>query len=737
MKTGNYDLHLTDGWLFYDGNFSYPARMPGGDYHATSKAGGALKCLVGFDGSEGWKSISIPHDWLTDREIDSDSDATPGCKRRDVAWYKKKFILPDEPIESAELCFDGVLGIATVYVNGVTAKRNFSGYNRFSAEIGDYLLPGGENEIAVFVDARRHEGWWYEGAGIYRPVYIRFRGELHLLKEDCFVRTSGNTVLADVKFTSAGSVEARLRDSDGKVIAAQEVDGNAAASFALRPDSPKRWSPEHPSLYTVEAVLKKDGQEVDRVSFSVGFRDIVWQGDRGMLLDGDPYRIKGICCHQDHAGLGAAVYPEVEEYRILRLKSLGANAYRCAHHAPTESMLDICDRLGMLVMVENRHFNVSEDTLSQLDALVKLSRNHPCVFLYSLFNEEPWQAELRGKRIAKKLRARVRLLDDTRAVTAAQNGGSLIQHNASEALDVIGMNYNLNAYEKCHILSPEKIILGTENSPTFATRAVYATNSELQIFADNTDEYPRDFSQPLWQTMEAVEKHPFVAGCFVWSGFDHRGEPNPFEYPSVSSHWGFLDSCGFDKNIAHWLRAYYLDEPFLRFSSFADLPKEGDRRVIVFTNAQQGELFSDGRSLGVKEVKNRMLTWDVPSDAKELLAVVQKDGNEISEVCRTPGNNTRLSVTDVTPCGASGEVRILNVCITDECGIAIACENGVLSVEGDIVGVGNGDPNGHHSDKANQIPLFNGMAQVIVRRRGNVKLSYHGLEPHEMKGDKE
>ncbi len=729
MASANYDLDLTGKWLFHSGDFSKRPNLAGGEYHLSSKAGGALKHLEGFCEESAWQEVDIPHDWLTQLPVDETADATPGCKKRDVAWYKKLLTLPDEDIERVELIFDGVLGQCTVFVNGVEAVRNFSGYNRFFADIGDYLLPGSVNEIAVFVDARRHEGWWYEGAGIYRPLCLRFRESTRILKEDCFVRTCGDTVLANLRFTGCCKIKAVLHDPAGRQIAEKTLSGTGEAAFSMELDTPLRWSPEQPQLYSLTVTLEANGKQVDRTAFSVGFRDIQWIPDVGMTLNEKPYPVQGICAHQDHGGLGAAVCADIEEYRISRLKSLGANAYRCAHHAPSETLLDICDRLGMLVMVENRHFNVSEETMKQVDALVKLSRNHPCVFLYSLFNEEPWQNSLRGQRVAAKLRARVRALDDTRAVIGAQNGGLLSDENAAQVLDLIGINYCLSDYEGCHARSPQKLILGTENSPTFATRGVYQTDRTAQVFADNGMEYPADFSQPLWETMETVAKHPYAAGCFVWSGLDHRGEPNPFGYPSVSSHWGFLDSCGFDKNIANWLRSYYLAEPFVRFAAFSDLPAEGSQQVTVYTNCDFAQLFADGCSLGVKAAEHHMILWEAPANAGKLVVIAEKNGKEISATQCRPGKPTQLTVTDANPRGASGKVRILNVRVTDEQGTPVLSENGMLSVEGPVLAVSNGDPNGHHNDKANRIALFNGMAQVITPRKGPVTLTYEDLAP--------
>ena len=721
MATANYDLDLTENWRFHLGDFDRKQNLSGNEYHTTSKAGGALKHLVAFDESANWQEVPLPHDWLTELPVVATQDATKGCKARDMAWYKTSFPLGNEEIESAQLIFDGILGECTVFVNGVVAARNFSGYNRFSAQVDDYLLPNADNEIVVFVDARRHEGWWYEGAGIYRPVRIRLLPEMHIVPEDCFIRTEKNTVIADLQLTGNGIVSATLLDADAAEVATTVLSVNKTAQLKLNIPQPNRWSCENPYLYTLSVTLTQGDVQVDQARFPVGFRDITWN-ENGMCLDGISYRIKGICAHQDHSGFGAAVCEDVEKYRIRRLQSLGANAYRCAHHAPSETLLNICDRLGMLVMVENRHFNTSEDTLRQLDALVKLSRNHPCVMLYCMFNEEPWQSEARGKRIAAKLRQRVHKLDNTRPVTGAQNAGVLLRYNASEALDVVGINYNLDAYERCHELAPKKPILGTENSPTFATRSVYASDRQRQVFADNGVEYPRNFSQPLYETMQSVACNPFVAGCFVWSGFDHRGEPNPFEYPSVSSHWGFLDSCGFDKNIAHWLRAYYLDEPFLRICTYADAPKEGIRSVRAFTNEAAGELFVDGISQGIKNTEHCTLEWEIPAEFHALKIATKN----LTEIYTTPLEKAQLSVINATP---KGKVRILNVCVTDKCGRPVLSENGLLRIDGNVLAVGNGDPNSHHLDKAHQIHLFNGMAQIIVGCTGNITLTYDGLAP--------
>lgn len=730
----NYNLNLEGAWLFHSGGFEYRAPMTGSEYHASAKSGGAVSHLKNFASPESWKSVTVPHDWLTDIPISENLDATPGCKARGVGWYKKSFTLQNEPIVSAELVFDGVLGKSEVFVNGTLAVRNFSGYNRFSVEISDYLLPGEENEIAVFVDATRHEGWWYEGAGIYRPVNILFRDECRLFPENCFIRTEKSSVIADISFLGPCDVRAALFDADGFQISElcesapchESASTQSTKSITLSVPAPIFWSPENPYLYTLRITLEDGERVLDTAEFSIGLRDIKWVPNEGMYLNGKPYLIKGICAHQDHAGLGAALTPEVEEYRIRRMKSLGANAYRTAHHAPSSTILDICDRLGMLVLVENRHFNLCPDTINQLEALVKLSRSHTSVFAYCLFNEEPWQSESRGKRIVEKLRSAVLAQDPTRPVTAAQNAGALMRHNASEALDVVGMNYNLDSYEELHGLCPEKIVLGTENSPTFATRAAYCTSKEKQVFADDSTEYPASFSQPLYETIATVKNHAFVAGSFVWCGLDHGGEPNPYEYPSVSSHWGFLDNCGFDKNIAYWLKSYYLETPYLKLAEFSDAPTVGTRRYTAFTNQKSVELFINGKSLGTKSAENNTVIFEADGDFETVTAISK--GAELSDTLHRRGVPAALSVYDAAnENSAQSKIKILNISITDENGNGILSENGVLSISGEILGAGNGDPNSHSDCKPKKINLFGGKAQIIAQVGQKITLSYGNL----------
>lgn len=736
MATANYDLDLQGKWSFHPGEIVRNQKLSPGVVQEYCKAGNAMQAWTLQKAD--WQEVYVPHDWITAIPVSETSDYAAGYKERGTGWYEKGFMLPPDSIESAELVFEGVSGHCTVYVNGILAARNFSGYNRFSCDIGAYLVPGEENTIVVYVDAKHRELWSYEGAGIYRPVRIEFRKYTHLDKAKGFVRgkktAEGWKVLVDLavlgceKWTHGElGLRTRLKDAQGNILAEQK--GIPGERLVLTPDTVRLWSPEDPYLYSCECELRCQDTCIDKVQYDVGLRQIEWKADQGMYLNGEHYLVKGSCCHQDHTGVGAAVPPEVMEYRIRRLKDAGVNAYRCAHHAPAESLLEICDRLGMLVMVENRNFNLSQDTMMQLEAMVYLARNHACVFLYSLFNEEKLQAEERGVRIAAHMRERIFALDDTRAVTGGQNLGLLALCNASDVLDVVGMNYGLASYEGCHNRLPQKVILGTENCPTFATRGVYTSNKEKQLFACYGEEWPSIFSESLGETMENMFAKPYVAGAFVWSGFDHRGESNPYEWPSVISHWGIHDYCGFAKDTAHLLAAWYKEELCVHLLPHWNWQLGEEVRICTFTNADTAELFVNGESFGKKAVEKRRVEWNVPFAPGKISVIAERDGLRISDEVVTAGVPAMLQLTDETP--GNGSVRIINIAATDAAGVPVPDFNGIVTFKvenGKILGVGNGNPNGHQPDIADSVPLFNGLGQIIVAgKNGKITAFCEGL----------
>ncbi len=722
MASANYDMILDTGWRFHYGEPAHRGSMPIEMYHETSKAGGYLREFdLALDG-DGWEEVSVPHDWMSALPMSPENDPACGYRARNSGLYYLSFTLPSDEIESARLVFDGVMGKTVVFVNGTIAARNHSGYNRFSCEIGDYLLPNAENSIVLSVDARRWEGWWYEGAGLYRPVRIEFRRSLRFDTEACFYRSErrGNEwyLLTDTAVIGASGSETlsiTLLAPDGSKVARTECPASTLCSLSFRIEKPLLWSPESPKLYRLVCELTSSGETVDRTEAEIGLREIQWTADDGMYLNGERYPVKGICCHQDHAGVGVALTPSVMQYRIRKLKSLGINAYRCAHHPPSEALLRICDREGMLVMVENRHFSASDEVMQYVDAMVRLSRSHPSVFLYSIFNEERWQGQMRGKRIAEKLRARILALDPTRAVTAAQNGDLTAEANASDVLDVIGVNYFLNQYDAAHARIPGKAILGTENAATYATRGVYASDPEKHLFASYGDEWAA-FSESLEETLLNVREKSYVAGAFIWCGFDHRGEPTPYGWPSVLSHWGMMDLCGFLKDTACLLAAFYRNDLTVHLLPHWNYRIGDAVRVAAFTNGDEAELFLNGCSVGRKAVSRCRAEWKIPFEEGEISVIAYRNAETAVASKKTAKKASRLILEDVTP-DAGSDRHVINIYVTDEHGtvcpdfsekVRIKMQNGCVH------GVGNGDPNAHHRDADSEIHLFHGCAQAIV-----------------------
>ena len=408
MQQNTRVLLLDEGWQFCLGDVKRWNRVDHDVCYNTTKAGQEVGDMQVFLEDNVWMPVAIPHDWNTRQASDPSESPDNGFKPRGIGWYYNEIDLPDYGKDAYVLLeFEGIMGESVVYVNGVLAARNESGYTAFAVDVSDYMLPGQQNRIVVSVDNTRWEGWWYEGAGIYRPVRLFIKPAIHLSYLKTFVRPMLENgawrirVSTEIENSSAQAVTAELQicilNREGACIARLRAEVSvppfecASCAAWTELSNPELWSPDHPYLYDLENQLFVEGVCLESEKIPFGVRDIQWT-DHGMFINDQLTPVRGICCHQDHAGVGIAVTQSLMRYRIARLKAMGCNAYRCAHHAPSRYLLEVCDELGMLVMVENRHYRTSEEVMRQLDALVLLSRNHPSVFLYSLFNEEPWQA---------------------------------------------------------------------------------------------------------------------------------------------------------------------------------------------------------------------------------------------------------------------------------------------------------------------------------------------------------
>lgn len=740
-------LLLDDDWSFHDGDIPFP--MPKG-HNATydaAKAGAALGAAsIKYD-DKAWDKVDLPHDWVSSRPYDSEANVSQGYRKRGVAWYRRRFKLDESDRgKFLELQFGAIATHATIWINGTAVAHNFSGYNSIYVDMTSLARFGDEvNTIAVRVDANPMEGWWYEGGGIYRHVWLAKRSPVHIITDGLYAHprpgSDGNwtvplvaTLYNTGEQEAEAELEAILLDPTGRTVAAGRSpvtvtpldQAEVRLSFAV--SNPQLWSVDSPGLYTLRTRLLRNGSTADERSVELGFRTTHFDPQRGFFLNGRHMKLKGVCIHQDHAGVGVAVPDSLWEWRIRRLKELGANAVRFAHHAPPTEALDFCDRLGMLVMDENRIFNDSPVYLAQLTWMVRRDRNRPSVILWSVFNEEPMQGRPEGYEMVRRMADAVKELDDQRPVTAAMNGGMFQPVNVSQAVDVVGFNYEMANYDKFHIAFPNKPLTSSEDTSAFMTRGEYATDKARHIMT-SYDEESAPFGLTHRKSWKMIAERPFLAGAFVWTGFDYHGEPSPFEWPSVSSFFGIMDMCGFPKTSFYIRRAQWVDDrPLLDLVPHWNWPgREGKPvKVMALTNVERVALFLNGRPVSEQTVdRYEMASWEVPYDPGRLEAVGYRGGREVVRArVETTGAPIALRLTpDRLVMAADGEdVQPFTVDAVDAKGRHVPTAN--LPVEfavagGTIIGLGNGDPNSHEPEKGNTRRLFNGLAQVLVRADSN------------------
>ncbi|MGG4036411.1 glycoside hydrolase family 2 TIM barrel-domain containing protein [Paenibacillus cisolokensis] len=598
-----YNMNL--GWKFHDGDiFERNFGAIHGDRYQNPqwvKAGNNGVAKAGYDDTE-WQDVQLPHDFVHSRgQYSPEVPASLGSLVKGIGWYRKCFELPKEDegkILSIE--FDGVYRDCSVWLNGHFLGRNLNGYNSFAFDMTDVANYGGINVVAVRVDATENEGWWYEGGGIYRDVRLVKTDRLHVPQWGTFVMTDLETNPHQAVVTIMTEVYNRYEqevnfDLSTKIIdpSGQKIDEVCTASSIQADEQlqleqkalvhyPKLWSIDEPQLYKAVSILKKDGRIVDTYETTFGIRTVHFDGDRGFLLNGAPVKLKGVCCHEDHAGVGMAMPKAVIDYRIQRLKEMGCNAYRTSHNPPSPWLLEACDRLGMVVIDEVRQTGTSEEARNHLSCLIRRDRNHPSVILWSLGNEEMnIQGTPAGVRILQRMQRLAHQLDPTRKCTYAMNGDWLRMTEFHEEhgfhIDVHGFNYMMlrdwEAYAKFREKYPDRCLVGTENASTLSTRGLYnKEQSGIQLKLSAHGESTAIWlnpkrkgvvtaygeTYPLWgatpeEGWKAATEHDYVAGLFVWTGFDYRGETFPYEWPTVVSQYGIMDLCGFAKDIYYYL----------------------------------------------------------------------------------------------------------------------------------------------------------------------------------------
>jgi beta-galactosidase len=779
-------LLLDSNWCFALGHASDVKK----DFdHATGGFSYFAKTGFGSGASDpkfndaGWRKLDLPHDWAVEMPFSERGSGSHGFKaigrefpENSVGWYRKKFIIPASDLgKRISIEFDGVFRDSIVWINGHYLGREESGYSSFARNVTEFLNYGGTNVIVVRVDASLEEGWFYEGAGIYRHVWLVKTAPLHVERNGTFVASELKDNAADVtarvsvvnEGTNAATfdIEQTILDDAGQTIATTQTKQLTVAagergefSQGLPVANPKLWSIETPHLHKLVTTITSGGVVVDCHETTFGIRSIRFDANEGFFLNGKHVKLTGTDNHQDHAGVGAAIPDALQEFRIAQLKKFGCNIYRASHNPPTPELLEACDRLGMVVIDENRLMGTTEYHRDHLESMIRRDRNHPSVILWSIGNEE-WRIEGGdlGKRIGAAMQRWVKQLDSTRPVTVAISGGW--GGGLSEVIEVAGLNYldNLKkggfTTDKWHARRPDQPVLATEECAINNTRGIYFDDrAKCHLRAYDWD--PSDWGSSLEQAWSHFADRPFLAGMCIWTGFDYRGEPTPFGWPAIGSQFGILDLCGFPKDGMFYLKSWWTDEPVLHvFPHWNWAGKEGKEiSVWAYSNCEEVELFLNGQSLGRKPMtKNSHLEWPVKYAPGTLLARGFKGGKEIlTTKIETTGQPAAVQLApDRATLAADGaDVAVITVQVADAQGRMVPAAGNTITFEitgpGKIIGVGNGDPSSHEPDQfiatektpspVWQRSLFNGLAQVIVqttKEPGDIKLTAitEGLTP--------
>ena len=752
-------VNIDHNWKFAFGHAANPEK----DFNYSlktifSKSGAAAGTAIDakFNDSS-WRTLNLPHDWAVELPftyVDNFDVESHGYKpvgglfpATSIGWYRKQFKL--EKADSGrrfQLQFDGIFRDANVWINGFYLGNNKSGYVGVNYDVTDFLNFDRSNVIVVRVDATQYEGWFYEGAGIYRHVWLNSYPSAHITTDGVFAYANMNGSKATLnvetsiinEYGAAGnySVLTYLTDRAGtKIGTAKEqmlplnVLEEKTIKQTIAVNNPTLWSLENPYLYRVVVELKQNGKVIDQQKLRFGFRSIDIKPN-GVFLNGKHIKIYGTNNHQDHAGVGSALPDYLQYYRIGLLKEMGVNAYRTSHNAPTPELLDACDSLGMLVMDEQRLLNSGAEYMDQFERLVKRDRSRTSVFMWSIGNEEGWiHTNSFGKRIAETFIAKQKQLDPTRTCTYAADLANVYK-GVNEVIPVRSFNYRQFAVADYHKDHPNQPILGTEMGSTVTTRGVLEKDSIRAYVPD------QDITAPWWASRaeewwKLAATNDFWLGGFIWTGFDYRGEPTPYKWPNINSHFGVMDMCGFPKNIYYYYQSWWTDKDVLHISPHWNHRNEWGQPkkqidVWVNSNADNVELFLNGKSLGKKDMpRNGHLQWKVEFEPGKLEAVAFKNARRLTSKVETTGVPVEVVLTPykTTMLADGKDATVMNVSVVDREGREVPDANNMIyfKVEGDakIIGVGNGDPSSHEADKCAdglwQRSLFNGKCQVIIQ----------------------
>ena len=699
------------------GYFSYLTKTGFGDGPAAA----------GFD-DRAWRKLDLPHDWAVEQSFSEKASFSHGFKTagknypdKSIGWYRKKITIPEtDKGRIISLKFDGVFRNSKVFFNGFFLGTEESGYNGFEYDVTAYVNYGGDNTIVVRADSSMEEGWYYEGAGIYRHVYLQKTNSIRVAENGTYVTSVIQNDLAEVtaqvaienKGNYKGEIEITqsILDATGKQIETFSEKTVAPGFYKtiqhttkLNVNKPQLWDLDSPYLYRLITQIKQDGKIIDHYETPFGIRTIRFDAETGFFLNGKSVKLKGTNNHQDHAGIGTALPDALQYFRIKKLKEMGSNAYRCSHHPPTPELLKACDELGMLVIDETRLMGINDYHLNDLKRMMERDRNHPSIFCWSVGNEE-WNIEgnITGERITNVMQEFAKSIDNTRPVTVGISSG--FKSGISSVVEIMGYNYlgngDIDAHRNEFRQQPG---MGTEEGSTFATRGIYFTD-DAKHYQSAYDKKPRPTFYSIEEGWKFYAERPYLAGMFIWTGFDYRGEPTPYGWPSVTSYFGMMDVCGFPKDNVFYLKSWWGTEPVLHLLPHWNWNKEGKEiDVWAYSNCDEVELFLNKKSLGKQKMEqNGHLEWKVPYAQGTLEAIGYKNGKKVlTEVKKTTGAQENIKLTVDKENQPNADVSVITVEVTDKKGQYVPTANNEITFSiqgGKILGVGNGDPTSLEKD---------------------------------------
>jgi beta-galactosidase len=748
---GRERLLLDFGWRFHFGNANDAAKdlgFGGGQSGNFQKTGNFIATSsLAFDDGD-WRAVDLPHDWAIELPFANDPPLTSkgfyplgrNYPETSVGWYRRVFEIPAADAgKRITIEFDGAYRETMVAFNGFYIGRHSGGYDPFHFDVTDFAYPGQKNVLLVRVDATLSDGWFYEGAGIYRHVWLVKTHPVHVKQWGTFVsaKVAGGdaTVSIRTEVNNHGKdaqnvrVTSTILNPSGKPVgkvatAAASVGEGGEQTYeqTMVVRRPLRWSLEERNLYKLVTEVSARGEILDRYETPFGIRTVEFDAQKGFFLNGESVKVKGTCNHQDHAGLGAALPDAVQYYRVRKLQEMGCNAIRTSHNPPTPELLNACDELGMLVFDETRMMSSNPEGLAQFGDLVRRDRNHPSVFMWSMGNEEGQANTETGLHILTAMKAVATAYDGSRPVSIAPiraiGVGGLVE------CDVMGYNYmdpGAEAYHKAH---PDKPVIGTETVSAVGTRGIYLTDFE-KGYVGSYDPYTttgRASAEGWWSFCNARE---WLAGGFVWTGFDYRGEPSPNGWPNISSQYGIIDTCGFPKDSFFYYQSWWTSQPVLHL--FPHWNWEGmdgkEIAVWVYSNLDNVELFLNGKSLGPKDVKkDSHVAWVVQYAPGAIEARGFRGGQVVMTARRetTDAAAKLVMKADRQEASADGEdVVMFAVEVQDAQGRLVPMTDNVVkfrvSGAGKLIGVGNGDPTDHESDKGTVRKAFCGYCMALVQ----------------------